>query len=184
MSVREAGPQLVNLKSGEMLVAATPCIVSTLLGSCVAVTFFSPRDGVGAICHALLPTCRGKDVHGRQEQFRYVDSSLWAMLDVFRRRGILPCEVEAKLFGGADMFYVGHDGDVADGRNTVGRQNVAMAEEVLAAEGVRVSASDVGGLQGRKILFSTRTGEVFLRRVSRMVQGMRALPESADRGGR
>jgi len=54
------------------------------------------------------------------------------------------------------------------GRATVGRLNIAKAEEILGAEGIRIIAADVGGVQGRKILFRPDSGEVFLRRLNRM----------------
>jgi chemotaxis protein CheD len=73
------------------------------------------------------------------------------------------------MFGGADMF------GVRDGSATVGRQNIDKAVELMAAVGLRLVASDVGGPRGRKIFFNTSTGEVLLRRLSR--QGSPAVPE-------
>jgi hypothetical protein len=48
---------------------------------------------------------------------------------------------------------------------TVGAQNCRVAEEVLAEEGFTVSASDVGGIRGRRIHFHAGTGEVLLHRL-------------------
>jgi chemotaxis receptor (MCP) glutamine deamidase CheD len=50
-------------------------------------------------------------------------------------------------------------------RASVGQLNICTAFQVLEMERLRVAASDVGGLRGRKILFSAHTGEVFLRRL-------------------
>jgi chemotaxis protein CheD len=154
----------VILKPGEIFVADAPCLVSTLLGSCVAVTLFAQCQRVGAICHALLPACRGAGLDCR-ELFRHVDCSVSGMLAAFRERGIPSAVIEAKLFGGADMFAGETYQNGKAGRGTVGRQNVARAKEILAVEGVRLVAIDVGGLQGRKILFRPHTGEVFLKRL-------------------
>jgi chemotaxis protein CheD len=44
--------------------------------------------------------------------------------------------------------------------------NCRVAEEVLAKEGLTISASDVGGNRGRRIHFHTGTGEVLLHRLS------------------
>ncbi|MDX9709480.1 MAG: chemotaxis protein CheD [Trichloromonas sp.] len=145
----------IYLKPGELTINEHPAEVSTVLGSCVAVTLYSPRHIVGAICHAMLP--RGGEGGG----FKYVDGALRHMLDTFDRLGIPRNEIEAKLFGGSDMFPVLHPTKT----NTVGRQNIAMAQQLLQEEGLIPRVADVGGGQGRKLVFYPHTGEVFLKRL-------------------
>lgn len=155
------------LKPGELFIADEPCVVSTLLGSCVAVTMVSRRTAVGAICHALLPSCKAQDRCDCGERFRYVECAIRGMIGEFARRGVARGEIEAKVFGGAEMF---HAGAGEGGGGSVGSQNVAMARAILAAEGIRLAAFDGGGVQGRKIFFYPHTGEVFLRRLNRIDQ--------------
>lgn len=152
------GPLLesIYLKPGELAVAERPALVSTVLGSCVAVTLFSPRLGVGAICHAMLPLAEGR------EGFKFVDTSLAHMLESFERLGVTKRELVAKLFGGADMFEVLRPASSP----TVGWQNVQAARTILQREGLHLSASDTGGQQGRKLLFYSHTGEVLLKRLA------------------
>lgn len=159
MSLLEAGTDLVHLKPGELLIADRPCLISTLLGSCVAITLFSPDLKSGAICHALLPSCPAPGHGACPERFRHVECAIRAMLEGLRRRGIACGRIEAKVFGGADMFR-------ADSRFSVGRQNVAKSWDILRGEGVRIAAFDVGGTRGRKIIFSPHTGEVLLKRLN------------------
>ncbi|HEY6839266.1 MAG TPA: chemotaxis protein CheD [Geobacteraceae bacterium] len=176
MSVHGTAHRHILLKPGELYVADGPCLVSTLLGSCVAITLYAPRNRLGAMCHALLPSCREPGRLACQEHFRHVECAVGYMMDAFRERGILCREIEAKVFGGADMFSVGPGGCWPDGRPTVGRQNMEKANEILAAEGVRIAVCDVGGLRGRKIIFSPHTGEVFLKRLNRLKVGMDEWP--------
>ncbi len=152
------------LKPGELFLAEKPCIVSTLLGSCMAVTMTTRRARFGAICHALLPSCRDGGRCDCPERFRYVACAVRGMIDAFARRGVPAGAIEAKIFGGAEMFHAGRG-------ESVGSQNVARAGELLAAAGIRVAALDAGGKQGRKILFLPHSGEVFLRRLDRMATG-------------
>ena len=147
----------IYLKPGELTINEHPAEVATVLGSCVAVTLYSPRHIVGAICHAMLP--RGGESGG----FKYVDGALGHMLGCFDRLGIPRSEIEAKLFGGSDMFPVLHPTKV----NTVGRQNIAMAQQLLQEEGLVPRVADVGGRQGRKLIFYPHTGEVFLKRLKK-----------------
>ncbi|MDA8414050.1 MAG: chemotaxis protein CheD [Desulfobacteraceae bacterium] len=154
------------LKPGELFFGETATMVSTLLGSCVAVTMFSPRCRVGAICHVLLPS-RREEHHcpgSCDEGARYVDCALRLMLDWFTQRGIVRSEIEVKAFGGSDMFAVKGE----ESRSlTVGRQNLELALHLIKKAGLRLYASDLGGPSGRKIFFSTHTGEVLLKRLNK-----------------
>lgn len=146
----------VYLKPGEVYVARKPALVSTVLGSCVAVTMYSACRQFGAICHAMLP-----DNAGRAEDLRYVDTALrylYAKVLEYDAGN----DLVVKLFGGAQVLDIGERG--AD-RQTVGDQNVMRAEAVLASLGLIIAARDTGGFRGRKLFFCTRSGDVFLRRM-------------------
>jgi len=56
----QAVPEHIYLQPGDIFISEKSALISTLLGSCVAVTMFSPRLGVGAISHGILPSCKGK----------------------------------------------------------------------------------------------------------------------------
>lgn len=146
----------VYLKPGEVYVARKPALVSTVLGSCVAITMYSACRGFGAICHAMLPVNSG-----REDDLRYVDTALR-----FLYTKVIECgadtDLVVKLFGGAQVLDT--SGRAAD-RQTVGDQNVMRAEAVLASLGLNITARDTGGLRGRKLFFCTRSGDVFLRRM-------------------
>lgn len=153
------------LKPGELLVTQEPMVISTLLGSCLSVTMFSPRRALGAICHGLLPICREAGEiscqNGCDNGLRYVSCAIFRMLDAFRQQGILPLEIDVKIFGGSDMF------SRKEGKSaTVGKQNIQKALEIIDGEGLKLVASDVGGERGRKIIFNTLTGEVWLKRLN------------------
>lgn len=154
---------IVHLKQGECIVSGERILVATVLGSCVGATFFLPRRQVGGMFHALLP-CREEASRASDDQpeCRFVDGAIEHMLTVFLGCGAMPGELEAKLFGGSDMFAEGQGGGAQ-----MGRRNIEKAEDVLRAAGVRVLSSDVGGVRGRKILFSPTTGEVWVRLVGR-----------------
>jgi chemotaxis protein CheD len=161
-----ANPAYYSLKPGELFVGEEVAQVETLLGSCVAVVMFSPRTRVGAICHSLLPSCRNEEpcVTSCLQGPRFVDCSILRMLDWFLQRGIQRRELVVKLFGGSDMFAAAEDESTRKG---IGQQNIERAMQVLEQEGLTLMASDVGGLRGRKIIFRTYTGEIFLKRLNR-----------------
>ena len=145
----------IYLKPAELAVAEQPSLVSTVLGSCVAVTLFSPQLGIGTICHAMLPS------GSAPTPFKFVDSAIGHMLQWFAEKGMSHQALEAKLFGGADMF---NSKKVVNWQISVGQQNIQMALGLLSQAKIPVAAQDVGGRFGRKIFFKTSTGEVFLKR--------------------
>jgi chemotaxis protein CheD len=156
-----AGPAAtLFLKPGELVLSAQPMLITTLLGSCVAVTMYNQRLGLAAICHALLPHRAKEQNCSHQDIGKYVRCAVGLMLEELNARGVLNGEIEAKLFGGSDMFDA-----VAGSRPSVGRQNREMALKTLEEASVRVLTRDLGGTRGRKIIFNTQTGEVYLKRM-------------------
>lgn len=148
----------IYLKPGEVLITRTPVLISTVLGSCVAVTMFSPSRGYGAVCHAMLPENPGRD-----NDLRYVDTALQHIhnkIVEFGEGG----DLVVKLFGGAQVLNVCENDS---GRLTIGDQNIAKAEEELKLLGFAVTARDTGGLKGRKLFFCTRSGDVYLRQINK-----------------
>ena len=150
----------VYLHPAEICICEKPTQVVTVLGSCVSVTLFHPVSRMAAICHGTLPRCRS----GMQcrkpciDAFKYVDCAIYFMLRKFRAAGIKDRDIAVKLFGGADTL-------LSKSSNTIGSQNVKAALEVIEAEKLRVIAADVGDAFGRKLIFHSDTGDVFIKRL-------------------
>jgi chemotaxis protein CheD len=140
-------------------VYAKPTAVTTVLGSCVTVTFHCPRQRMGAAFHALLPRQADyeRDTPGIQV-FRYVDTAVAAICDKLAQLGVRRQDIACKIFGGANAMFQ-HE-------ISVGPKNVQAAFETLAGFPLRITATNVGGNQGRKLLFITHTGEVFIKQLA------------------
>lgn len=151
-------PPRVYLKPGELYVAKEPVMVETVLGSCIAVSFYCESNCCGAICHAMLPA-------GKTAEYKYVDAAINYMLATLKQHGMETTNVVAKLFGGADMF----DNRTANksAKFSVGRQNIEMARSLLRKHGIAIQKSDVGGNYGRKLIFFSETGRVFIKKLDR-----------------
>ncbi len=151
------------LKPGEMVVRTGPARITTVLGSCIAVTLFAPRLRAGAICHALLPVCKELDRCREpcRTPHKYVNCVVPEMVRALQRRGAATREIEVKLFGGADMFGPVKRNDYL----TVGRQNIHAAVQAVEARGLKIRLRDVGNSHGRKIHFFPHTGEVWMKRL-------------------
>ena len=123
-----------------------------------------PQKAGRDLSQPATPVSRQDDLRkGCGKVFKYVDCSIRHMVRLFDRRNVKRSEIEVKCFGAADMFLRKNK---TCGIESVGNQNVKTAEEVILSEGLSILKIDIGGLQGRKILFYTDTGDVLLKRLS------------------
>jgi chemotaxis protein CheD len=150
------GAEKLYLNPAELVLAESPAVVTTVLGSCVAVTFYYRHLAYGTICHAVLP--RGRE----NGPGKYVDQSISYMLDFFRQKKIRPHDLVAKVFGGADMFA---QLNTEKPSRTIGSQNIQAALESLNTAGIEPAVIEVGGQLGRKLIFHTASGEIFMKRI-------------------
>ena len=151
------------LKPGEMMLCREPCQVTTVLGPCVAVTFFSARLKLAAICHAMLPSPRGGCTEPcfPEPQWKYVSIVLPELMHWFLPPGS-GSDVEVKIFGGAHLLQA-RGASPSTTKASVGSANVALARELLAVAGFVLCASDTGGTIGRKVVFDTQSGAVHVK---------------------
>ena len=155
----------LTLHPGELFLARSPTLLQTILGSCVGVTFWSARLGAGAMCHGVLPSWREGYGAGSSaaDRHRYVDLSIRYLIRQFDALGANGQELEVKVFGGADVLPIMASREEVP---TVGALNCQTALKVLEEEGLRVLASDLRGVRGRRVHFHTGTGEVMVRRLA------------------
>jgi chemotaxis protein CheD len=152
----------VFLHPGQCYFADAPVAIHTILGSCVALTMRDPASGHAAMCHCLLPTRPGPE-NGEQlaeDAFRYVDSSLAAMLREFRVRSVPAVRLEIKLFGGANVL------ETISAKHAVGSLNWQQAHVSLEGLKLTILAQDIGGDVARRLRFETGTGEVFVKQLA------------------
>lgn len=165
----------VYLNPGELHLSRRPTRVTTVLGSCVALTIFAPRHHMGGICHGMLPNCpslphdheaKWATAGCNQTCFKYMDCSILYMLQAFDKARVPRGDLQIKLFGGSDMFNgVGE-------APTVGRKNLEVAQELLKREGLQLLASNLGGGAGRKLHFFTHTGEVLMKHLNNSIRAI------------
>ncbi|ALM75342.1 chemotaxis protein CheD [Thermococcus barophilus] len=145
---------------GDYAVAKNNGIISTYgLGSCVGITLYDRTKKVGGLLHALLPEA---EHYGRRGNLaKYVDTGLQLLVRDMVKLGALQRRLEAKIFGGAQMF-----GHIKTEQLMIGKRNVEVARRELRKMGIRIVAEDTGGRGGRTIYFDVSTGKVRMRMVS------------------
>lgn len=155
---RYPGLTFHNLGVGEGMALCEQAAVTTVLGSCVAVTLFCPHMRCGGIFHALLPTRGARSIRREGDIYRFADEGTHRLIEEMVNLGCTTSNLECKMFGGANSFF-------AD-QYAVGTRNAENALSVLQRYGITPKAQDIGGVRGRKLFFLTHTGEVYLKRLT------------------
>jgi chemotaxis protein CheD len=154
----------VFLHTGDCYLGVQPTLVTTVLGSCVAVTMCDPRKGLGAICHAFLPNSVTFDSHGREPQLcRFVDTALDSMYASLLKLAVRPEDLVVKVFGGASGLMGGVQ---RTSLYDIGSRNIMAVRLWLMNHGLPIFKSQVGGNNGRKLHFLTHTGDVWLKQLN------------------
>lgn len=128
--------------------------ISTVLGSCVAVCLWDGITLRGGMNHYMLPLWNGEGLATPRYGSIAIDRLLSRMLAIGCRREHLV----AKVFGGANVMTNGN------GLYMIGDRNVMLAFQMLEDLRIPVTASDVGGTVGRKIVMNSATGVVLVSR--------------------
>ncbi len=146
----------VYLFPGRLLVSAEPCVVTTILGSCVAVCLWHPVLRTGGVNHYLLPHHAGS----HQSSARFGNLAIERLIAETLALGGQRRDLQAKIFGGAHILET-----AAEQTTHLGERNVRVAREILGREGIEIVAQDVGGQVGRKLIFHTHDGNVWVRKL-------------------
>jgi chemotaxis protein CheD len=132
----------VYLHAGQVFASSEPCEISTVLGSCVGVLLVDAVRKFGGASHYLLPF----DGAGLSATPRFGNVAIADLVAQMLALGSRKSDLQAKVFGGASMLHGARP-------NSAG----------LESEGIPVVAEDVGGYMGRKLVFLTDLGHVWVK---------------------
>jgi chemotaxis protein CheD len=136
---------------GEMVASATPLVLQTLLGSCVAVCLRDPVTGVGGMNHILLP--------GKCDSARYGVNAMELLINAIMQKGGDRRRLVAKAFGAANVLHGLQS-------PTVGEMNAIFVREFLATERIALVAQRLGGTHAVQVHFRTDTGKTLIHSVN------------------
>ncbi len=135
-----------------------PTLVSTILGSCVAVCLWDKVLHIGGINHYMLPLWNGEGLASPKYGNIAIDKLLERMLELGSRKENLV----AKVFGGGAVIESG-------AKFRIGERNVETALTRLKDLNIPIVAKSVGGENGRKLEFETHTGVVRQRYIQKTI---------------
>lgn len=151
------------LHPGQLMITRERVPIVTILGSCVAVTIYSPEAGLSGIFHAMLPEHRIKKqvLAGHppvSPDPEYVDFAFYYLKHRFSESGISLRNTSLMLFGGSDVLKTA----TMPKSETVGRQNILMAKKIIEKEMIKIACEDTGGINGRKIVYLPHEGRAYV----------------------
>ncbi|MEM7349662.1 MAG: chemotaxis protein CheD [Acidobacteriota bacterium] len=145
-------PKRTYLLPGQLFTSSEAHVVTTVLGSCVAVCLWDGRLRAGGVNHYVLPHWTADGV----SSLRFGRVAIEQLLAQMTALGGLRADLRAKVFGGAGLIANPAGGSLGD-------RNIQVAREVLQAERIPIVAEDVGGRCGRKLIFHTDSGAAWVR---------------------
>ncbi|MFA5074278.1 MAG: chemotaxis protein CheD [Nitrospirota bacterium] len=151
------------LMSGSIFVHGKPCVVTTVLGSCVSICVWDPLTKIGGMNHYMLPFWNGEGLASP----KYGSIAIPKMLEKMIRLGANKKGIQAKIFGGSEVLRV------TSSAMNIGERNIMLAQDMLQEEKIPVISSDVGGKTGRKIIYDTSTGNVFVKKLANQIDDIR-----------
>jgi chemotaxis protein CheD len=104
--------------------------------------------------HFMLPVWNGEGL----ESPKYGNVAIDMLLSKMTRLSAGKQALTAKVFGGANQYDC-KSGDAL----AIGDRNIQLALYTLDRYSIPIAASSLGGTQGRKILFNTKSGQVFMK---------------------
>jgi chemotaxis protein CheD len=147
-----------SLKPGYIFLSRDPVIISSVLGSCVAVSMWDSTLMWAGMAHYLYP---GTDQQTAPTA-RYGTAAVPYLAEMLRREGTKRAHLQAQIFGGASISKEGLQ--VAQG-------NIAVAREVLCRLEIKIVSEDVGGDMGRKLIYNTFSNEAIVYKAKQLRKG-------------
>ena len=142
------------LQPGFIFASQEPYLIHTVLGSCVSVSLWDSIQGFGGMNHYIYGRAKPGQANGK-----YGDAAILHLIRLMRELGSRREDLRAHIIGGAQNPVL---------NSRIGEENARVAQEILAAKGIQVVSQDVGGNLGRKVIFNSGTGEVFVYKVQQV----------------
>jgi len=140
----------ITIVQGEHCVIGEPdAVLTTILGSCIAVCLHDPVARLGGMNHFLLAEPSGNTIVNRRDLQRYGVHAMELLINALMASGADRSRLKAHCYGGAQ---------VVAGLGAIGSENAAFARRFLQTEGIATAHEDVGGHHARRVEFMPYLG--------------------------
>ncbi|EPJ46930.1 MAG: hypothetical protein OFPII_16480 [Osedax symbiont Rs1] len=144
----------IRVMQGDFCVTNQEVVLTTVLGSCIAVCIYDPSMGYGGMNHFMLPKLTGD--FDRDKPLRYGLFAMEQLINQLWKSGCKKHNLKLKVIGGGRMI---------DGFSDIGKLNIEFIEQYVKDEKLDLIASDLGGDYARKLAFFPATGRLLVNRI-------------------
>jgi chemotaxis protein CheD len=148
-----------SLKPGYIFLSREPVVISSVLGSCVAVSLWNSQICFGGMAHYLYPNA-DKDL--KSQTAKYGDVAIRYLASMFFLERSVKADIRAQLFGGA---FISRESQI------VAEENISVAKDILSKLDIKIVSEDVGGDMGRKLIYNTHTNEAIVYKANQLRKG-------------
>ena len=146
----------VSIHVGGIHASDTPVKIKTILGSCISACMYDPSTRIGGMNHFLLPG----ELDSLDLSTRYGINAMEVLINEMMKLGANRLKLQAKVFGGADIFRANHK------LMMVGKRNIKFIHEFLETEKIPTINERLGGNNGLIVCYVVQTFEVFVKPIS------------------
>ena len=149
------------IQPGDFYASGDDKIISTLLGSCVAVCLYDTVNCISGMNHFMLPGRINKSDILDDESAKFGTIAIRNLLIHLYKIGARKEHLIAKIFGG------GHIIDNIIEKKGIPFDNIRLAKLYMEIEDIPIVDIDVGDIYTRKIFMDVRSGKVFLKKITK-----------------
>ena len=148
-------PSVIPVGMSQLKTAKSPTMLAVYgIGSCIILSIYDAARRIGGLAHIMLPDSSGMDL-SVINNIKFADTAVPALIEAVLKEGALRIGLEAKIFGGSEMFP-----PTDDFSNTIGRDNTNAVKAALRKHNIPLKSEDTGGIHGRSIEFDLSNGIV------------------------
>ena len=136
----------------DIKVSVSPDILTTTLGSCVAVCLYDKVNKIGGMVHVMMPSSVSVTRGTEFKKAKYADTGIHELLSMLERKGFDKKKAEAKIFGGGKVLK--------QVSKNIGEENVSAVKGILKENGLSIKSSKTGGEKGYRVVMELETGKV------------------------
>jgi chemotaxis protein CheD len=147
---------VVGISDANISADRTDELVTYALGSCIGVTLYDAKAGVGGMLHYQLPHSTLDPARAVEKPLMYGDTGTMALMKLMENRGANRRHMKVRMAGAAQML---NDSSFFD----IGRRNHAAIRKVFWQLGMFIDAEHVGGSKPRTMYMNMANGSVTIK---------------------
>ena len=147
------------LAPGHIYLSHEPSLVSTVVGSCTAVSLWDSKKQYGGMAHFLYPFTGDR----YKATAQYGNVAVKCLVTMLLEAGAKEKNLRAQIFGGA----LSTSSDCIK----IAKENIKIAKKILRSYRINIISEDTGGNMGRKIVYNTHKNEAIVYKVNTLRQG-------------